>query len=373
MASHHHVEYGEQLSAVQKIPDELSELLGLQKRVKVVEKALIKIEKLVTKENISANTKLEAAMRQIEEFKLKGGSNPENVKRPHEISESENGLLTKDIVLDQISECSSYGVSKRERLNAGSQKLGSWDNADSQRFESWDAADVDGSIDLTVGKGKKEKGKKVNSEIMVEKELGVDKLEIARTFSQPRREINKTKVLERLNSDVQRLTNLQITVQDLKRKMEITEKGKKGKEGKDTVDRDTLKEQLVEAEEAIMKFFDLNGKLMKSVEDGFFSAADAKPGMDSEESGNARRRRISEQARRVSEKIGRLQLEVQKIQFVLLKLDDESEKELKAKARIAEAKRRILLRDYLYGGGRNINKKKRSAFCACVQPSTRGD
>ncbi|KAF7152867.1 hypothetical protein RHSIM_Rhsim01G0272700 [Rhododendron simsii] len=373
LASHHHVEYGEQLSADQKIPDELSELLGLQKRVKVVEKALIKIEKLVIKENISANTKLEAAMRQIEELKLKGGSNPENVKRPHEISESENGLLTKDIVLDQISECSSYGVSKRERLNAGSQKLGSWDNADSQRFESWDAADVDGSIDLTVGKGKQEKGKKVNSEIMVEKELGVDKLEIARTFSQPRREINKTKVLERLNSDVQRLTNLQITVQDLKRKMEITEKGKKGKEGKDTVDRDTLKEQLVEAEEAIMKFFDLNGKLMKSVEDGFFSAADAKPGMDSEESGNARRRRISEQARRVSEKIGRLQLEVQKIQFVLLKLDDESEKELKAKARIAEAKRRILLRDYLYGGGRNINKKKRSAFCACVQPSTRGD
>lgn len=370
MASHHQVENGEQLSADQKIPDELSELLHLQKRVKVIEKALIEIEKLVTKEHISTTTKLEAAMRQIEELKLKGGPNPENLKRPHEISESENVLLTKDIVLDQMSECSSYGVSKRERLNAGSQKLGSWDSTDSQRFESWDTADVGGSIDLTVGKGKKDKGKHVNSEIMVEKELGVDKLEIARTFSQPRREINKTKVLERLNSDVQRLTNLQITVQDLKRKIEITEMGTKGKE---TVDRDTLKEQLVEAEEAIMKFFDLNGKLMKGVEDVFFSAADAKPGMDSEESGNARRKRISEQARRVSEKIGRLQLEVQKIQFVLLKLDDESEKELKAKARIAEARRRVLLRDYLYGGGRNFNKKKRSAFCACVQPSTMGD
>lgn len=366
-ASHHHVEYVGELSADQKKPDDLSELLDLEKRVKAVEKAVIEIGRHMAQENINANAKLEAAMRQIEEQKLKGGSNPDNVKRPHEITESENGLLTKDIVLDQISECSSYGVSKRERLNAGSQKLESWDNADSQRFESWDSADVGGSIDLTVGKGKKDKGKYVNSEIMVEKELGVDKLEIARTFSS-RREINKTKVLERLNSDVQRLTNLQITVQDLKRKMEITEKGKKGK---DTVDRDTLKEQLVEAEEAIMKFFDLNGKLMKSVEDGSFSPSHAKPGIDSEESGNVRRRRIVEQARRMSEKIGRLQLEVQKIQFVLLKLDEENEKEIKAKARIADARRRILLQDYLYGGGRTVNKKKRAAFCACVQPPTR--
>lgn len=47
------------------------------------------------------------------------------------------------------------GVSKRERLNAGSQKLESWDNADSQRFESWDSADVGGASTLLLGRERK--------------------------------------------------------------------------------------------------------------------------------------------------------------------------------------------------------------------------
>ncbi|CAL5436936.1 unnamed protein product [Camellia sinensis] len=365
-------------SADQKMPDEFSELQDLQTRIKAVEKAVIEMESFVTQENINANTKLEAAMRQIEELKFKGGSNQENVRPTSEISELENGLLTKDIMLDQISECSSYGISRRECANANSHML-----------ELWDIADLDGSIDLTVGKGKKivtaptEKGFPVevvkkqrsrypNSEILIEKELGVDKLEISRTFSESRRELNKNKVLERLNSDIQKLTNLQITVQDLKRKVEISEKEKKSKAFDDS---DTLKLQLEEAEEAILKLFDLNSKLMKSIEDRSF-AVDGKPAMDSEESGSIsnRRRKISDQARKVSEKIGRLQLEVQKIQFVLLKLDDENEKESKGKMVLTDSKRRVLLSDYLYGGGvRTGHRRKKGTFCGCVRPPTRGD
>ncbi|KAL7226588.1 hypothetical protein ACSBR1_021644 [Camellia fascicularis] len=365
-------------SADQKMPDEFSELQDLQTRIKAVEKAVIEMDSFVTQENINANTKLEAAMRQIEELKFKGGSNQENVRPTSEISELENGLLTKDIMLDQISECSSYGISRRECANANSHML-----------ELWDIADLDGSIDLTVGKGKKivtaptEKGFPVevvkkqrsrypNSEILIEKELGVDKLEISRTFSESRRELNKNKVLERLNSDIQKLTNLQITVQDLKRKVEIGEKEKKSKAFDDS---DTLKLQLEEAEEAILKLFDLNSKLMKSIEDRSF-AVDGKPAMDSEESGSIsnRRRKISDHARKVSEKIGRLQLEVQKIQFVLLKLDDENEKESKGKMVLTDSKRRVLLSDYLYGGGvRTGHRRKKGAFCACVRPPTRGD
>ncbi|KAI7987260.1 Protein NETWORKED 1D [Camellia lanceoleosa] len=294
-------------SADQKMPDEISELQDLQTRIKAVEKAVIEMESFVTQENINANTKLEAAMRQIEELKFKGGSNQENVRPTSEISELENGLLTKDIMFDQISECSSYGISRRECANANSHML-----------EFWDIADLDGFIDLT------------------------------------------------------KLTILQIIVQDLKRKVEISEKEKKSKAFDDS---DTLKLQLEEAEEAILKLFDLNSKLIESIEDRSF-AVDGKPAMDSEESGSisSRRRKISDHARKVSEIIGRLQLEVQKIQFVLLKLDDENEKESKGKMVLTDSKRRVLLSDYLYGGGvRTGHRRKKGAFCACVRPPTRGD
>jgi hypothetical protein len=58
--------------------------------------------------------------------------------------------------------------------------------------------------------------------------------------------------------------------------------------------------------------------------------------VDPDESVNAKRRKISEQALRRSENIGRLQLVVQKIQFPLLKLDDK--KEIRGKTRITVRK-----------------------------------
>ncbi|KAL7200730.1 hypothetical protein ACSBR1_032625 [Camellia fascicularis] len=377
LVSDHNVESCEEVSADQKLPDAFSELQDLKNRVKAVEKAVIEMERIATQENLNANTILEAAMRQIEELTLKGGSNQEDVKSASEISELENGLLMKDIVLDQISECSSNGISRRENVKVESQMLG-----------SWDAADLDDSIDLLVWKGKKiitaptEKGtewhqveavrkrrsKHLNSGILVEKELGVDKLEISRTFSQTRREVNKGKILDRLNSDIQKLTNLQITIQDLKRKVDINGKSNKIK---DLVECDTLKGQLEEAEAAIQKLFDLNGKLMKSIDGRSFSADNSE--MKLEESGSVRRRRILEQALKISEKIGRLHLEVQKIQFVLLKLDDENEKESNGRTRIADTKRRVLLRDCLYGAVRTSRRRKKVRFCGCVQTSTRGD
>ncbi|XP_052187950.1 protein NETWORKED 1D-like [Diospyros lotus] len=375
LVSHrHHVENQEEMSPDLKLPDEFSDLHDLQTRVKGVEDAVIEMEKLLSKENLDANTKLEAAMRQIEELKLRGASKEENAKPTSEIHELENGL-TKDIMLDQISECSSYGIARRDCIDA-------------DMLESWDTADGDRSVDLTVDKGKqivtapaengtenpkfeavkKQENKYHNSEIMVEKELGVDKLEISRTFSESSREVNKSKILERLNSEVQKLTNLQITVQDLKRKVETSEKSNRSKA---IFESDTVKVQLQEAEEAILKLFDLNSRLTKSVGNGYYSA-DSKPATDSEENSSTKRR-ISEQARRASERIGRLQLEVQKLQFVLLKLDEENQKESKGKGTVTDTKRRVLLRDYLYGGVRATYRKKKSAFCACVQPPTKGD
>ncbi|ONI15264.1 hypothetical protein PRUPE_3G033900 [Prunus persica] len=246
--------------------------------------------------------------------------------KKRQISGSGNEILTKDIILDQISECSSYGISRRDTIEA-----------DGQMLELWETTDQDASIDLMVGKGQKVDAVPTDHKSLVEKELDMDKLEISKRFTEPRQEGNKRRILERLDSDVQKLTNLQITG------------------------------QLEEADEAITKLFDVNQKLMKNVEDGpLFS--DGASGVVSDESWSVRRRRLSEQAKEGSEKIGRLQLEVQKLQFLLLKLD--GEKESRGSTRITERKTRVLLRDYIYGGNRTSQKRKKAPFCACIQPPT---
>ncbi|XP_050388274.1 protein NETWORKED 1D [Argentina anserina] len=343
--------YGHQIDTVS---DGISGLQDLQRRIKAIERAMVEKES-----HLAANQDANYGDR----F---------SSKKP-EISESGNEVLTKDIILDQISECSSYGVSRREITEP-----------DAQMLELWETTDQDGSIDLMVGKSqkvatvpndqsqteaiKKHKNKHPSSESLVEKEYSIDKLEISKRFSEPRQEGNKRKILERLDSDVQKLTNLQITVEDLKKKVEITEKTKKGK----GIEFGTVKEQLDEAEEAITKLFDANNTLMKSVEDDFVSP-DQASGIVSDHSGSVSRRRLSEQAKRGSEKIGRLQLEVQKLQFLLLKID--GEKDTKGSTRIKERKTRVLLRDYLYTGTRTTTKtpkRKKAPFCACMPP-TKGD
>lgn len=372
-----HAENGQQSSEEQSdmVPGRILDIQALLVRIRAIEKAVIEKERLVMLENLSANSKLDAAMGQIEELKSgsslhrevvtgKNVNDPRLRKRTHEISEEGNEVMTKDIVLDQVSECSSYGISRRETMEA-----------DDQMLEMWETTDQDGSIDLTVGRTKKATASQTkkkhirphpSTESMVEKEVGVDKLEISKRLSRSGQEGNGRKILERLDSDLQKLTNLQITVQDLKKKVEIIEKSKKGK----GIEYDSVKEQLEESEEAIMKLFDVNRKLTKAVENEALYF-DEKSAVTPDESGSVRRRKISEQARKGSDKIGRLLLEVQKLQFLLLKLDEENKS--KGKTKITERSKRVLLRDYLYGGTRMNQTRKKAHFCSCVQPPTKGD
>ncbi|GLU07584.1 hypothetical protein SLE2022_245390 [Rubroshorea leprosula] len=372
------------------VPDSFSDMRYIKFRIKSIEKALMEMEKFAMLERRNANSRPEAVMRQIEELRSGNHSGGESIRaKKHmnakredghflgkmqkptpEISEESNDVMTKDIMLDQVSDCSSYGLSRRDTLEI-----------DDQMLELWETANRNGSIDLKVGKARKgvtmptdhhniepvkqRKGKNLSTESLV-KELGVDKLEIPKRYVEPDQEVSRRKILERLDSDAQKLTNLQITVQDLKRTVEITGKAKKEK----GLELDTVKGQLEEAEGDIMTLFDINRKLVSHVEDGSLSF-DGKSTTESDGNRSLRRRTISEQARRVSEKIGRLQLEVQKLQFLLLKLDDE--KESRGRTRITERKTRVLLRDYLYGGRRTIQKKKKTPFCSCVQPPTTGD
>ncbi|XP_057800951.1 protein NETWORKED 1D [Salvia miltiorrhiza] len=351
-----------------KVSKPVSDLRDLRVRLQAVVKAAVEIKELMAQENIDLHSKLDQSMRQIELLQSESGKHRRSRRPTSEITVEDSALLTKDIVLDQVSD-GSYRYSKKEAADV-----------DNQIVELWEAAEPDGTVGLTIGKSsktippstttsdfhrskstRKQKGGFGASSDALDEDLSVDKLEISKRSTDSFQEGNKRKVLERLDSDVQKLANLQITVQDLKRKLEVTEKGKRGKA---VIECETLKRQLDEAEMSVMKLFDLNGRLMKSIDDRSFP--DSKSSFDFEGEEGARRRRVSEQARRMSEKIGRIQLEVQKLQFVLLKLDDEKDRVSK----MSETKRRILLRDYLYGAGRGGQRRKKGHFCACVQPST---
>ncbi|CAO2826502.1 unnamed protein product [Amaranthus hypochondriacus] len=303
----------------------------------------------------------------------------------------------KDIMLDQVSDCSSYGKNRKI--------IGS----DDQILELWETMDQAGNIDLTVGKSntqlpivpskysqlesvRENRSGRPSIESMVEKELRVDDQRLhskrflnsefegtkkkalerddqelmSKRFQNPELEDNKRKTLERLASDVQKLTNLQITVQDLKEKLKTESFSNKGK----GIECDGVEDQILESENTILKLFEYSAKLMKNIENSSTASSfDGSVTADSSEGGSVKRRRCLEQARRISEKIGRLQLEVQKLQFSLMKIDNT--KVSKVGTRVSST--RVLLRDFLSSGSRTPRRRKKSHFCGCVQPHTRGD
>ncbi|XP_047175149.1 protein NETWORKED 1D-like [Vigna umbellata] len=346
-------------------PDALPGFHDMQRRINAI---------AVVVKQLNESFKLKNETREIQELKSGITQASKHVTQDQgKSSVTEIEVLPKDIMLDQISECSSYGISRRREIL----------EADDQMLELWETEDKDGSIGKQIektqrmaseaagnqqrGTTKEPKNKYPSKDFLVEKELSVDKLEISRRLTVQRDEENQSKILERLDSDAQKLTNLQITVQDLMKKVEVNEKNTKGK----GVEFDEVKGQLEASQETITKLFDTNKKLVKNVEEGTLSSAGKSAG-ESEESGSVSRRRVSDQARRESEKIGQLHFEVQRLQFLLLKLGDG--KESKEKTKTSDRSPRVLLRDYLYGGTRSNNqKKKKLPFCSCMRPPTKGD
>ncbi|KAF8010815.1 hypothetical protein BT93_J1462 [Corymbia citriodora subsp. variegata] len=362
------------------VPDCFSAMQDLQLRIKVIGETLLKAEEPTVLENLSLNAKLEEleptrSRKHVprKKEKEKRGDGPDNDLKIHkatlQMSVTENELLTKDIMLDQISKHLPYGARRTDSIEAEDRML-----------ELWETSDSSGIIDLKVGKAHKnfdmpndyyfveadkdQRSCNPSGESPDEKDLSVDKLEIPESLTEPRRARIKRKILERLNTNAQKLTNLQITVQDLRRKVENTEKNRMDK----GIEYINVMEQLEEAQSTINKLLDSNNKLIRNAERRL-SSCDSKSTRDADDRGCARRL-ISEQARRGSEKIGKLQLEVQKIQFLLLKMDDE--KECRTRTRVVDRKTRVLLRDYLISGRpRNPQSKKKSAFCCVQLPSKR--
>ncbi|OIW05003.1 hypothetical protein TanjilG_06415 [Lupinus angustifolius] len=357
LANPQYTEGGPQTSENQNAtaPDALPNLQDMWKRINAIEMAV---------KQMSESSKPKDEMREIQV--LKSGTSQTNIQVSKHVTQMDEAkvhqgrpsaeLKPKDIMLDQMTECSSYGISMRGILES-----------DDRILELWETADKDRSIGLKVGKIQTQKTATAYGSYHVEKEkFGVDKLVIPRrrlaTQTHHEEDGNKRKVLERLDYDAQKLTNLEITVQDLMTKVEISEESSTMRKG---IEYDSVKDELEAAKETITKLFDTNHKLMRKVESV----------TDSDENGSMSRRRILEQAQRGSEKIRRLQLEVQRLQFLLLKLNDE--RKGKGKTMVDDQNSSVLLRDYLYEGTRvsyqKRKKKKKGHFCACMQPPTKGD
>ncbi|KAJ6817704.1 protein NETWORKED 1D-like isoform X1 [Iris pallida] len=170
----------------------------------------------------------------------------------------------------------------------------------------------------------------------------------------------------RLSFDGERLSVLQMSVKELKRKMETSSLN----ESPRSVEFEKIKAQLKEGEKTILNLINKNNRLIKKAE--VFSASSRSLASEQDDefgniSGRRSERKVSERARRGSEKIARLELELQKIQYIMLKLKEEDDFK---RARAAERKTRVLLRDYLYGR-KDSPRRKKVHCCACTRPKTK--
>ncbi|KAI3966792.1 hypothetical protein MKW92_028390 [Papaver armeniacum] len=393
----------EELSGDHSLPvsDGVPDLLNLQTRVKAVEKTLIEMKRLMQQGSVNADILLDTGIREKEKPKSRSNSfrlrevktgkavvvEPKEVehrddlrkintrKAELEISDgAKNAIIVKDIPLDQVASSSSYdrGQNPYTLSRRRSSRI------DAQTMEIWDGVENDRSINLTVsksgkgasptreiGRSNRHQGSNSSRSIQEDKDMVVDKVEVFKRVSSAHEEGNKQKVLERLTSDSLKLSNLQVTVQDLKKTVEQTPKVRRA----DNFEYDMVEGQLQEVGEAITQLLDINSKLRKNLVETFPVTRDGRTVLESEESGNVRRRKVSVEAQRVYEKIGRLELEVQRMQFVLMKLDDEHG--TKGTSSAPDRRKRILLRDYLYGDRRSSNRRrKRDRFCGCMKPAT---
>ncbi|KAG8370252.1 hypothetical protein BUALT_Bualt14G0097600 [Buddleja alternifolia] len=361
-------------TSTSEILEEDQSLLSLQNlhaRIKAVGKMMEGVNKPASQRRRSSNsskTKQESTVVATEQLKPRrflGRDN--NKKKAHANEETPklqkiktkatevwNGMRMKDIPLDQISNLKKGNVGRADQM-----------------LELWEIGE-DGKRIQTIGESLRTSSKMTKKDIIydefqnvnrnssppstdsdMEKELGVDMLEVSTKLSEANKEVNKRRLLERLTSDAQKLENLQTNLEILNTKLETNKKSKKGK----NVDFETVQEQLVEAEETIVDLVDMNGQLVRKLQECPSPEGRVSP----------RRRKVVEQARKGSERIGRLQLELQKLQFIVMKMEDE--KKNKGRIKFFRSKS-VVLRDYIYNGKRNSPTRKKGPTCGCFRPST---
>lgn len=317
----------------------VSDLQKMQDRIEAVEKAVREeMGRVGMEKSQDALVNLENDSPEREEFhkeKIVVGNDISNDQKPTEskceIPPSQTGQLMKDIPLDQASDSLLNEISSRDEERPNNQMLeDAWKNSLNP-----------------------------SSELEIEKELGIDKVSASRELGKER---SKKKILDRLASDAQKLTGLQASVQDMRRKAELKKSKRSHK-----VKYETVKRQLEEVEESVMHLMVMNDHLVKDI-DVNLSSLDQTDEVEMEDIESVREQKIREQAKKESEKIGRLQFEVQNINYILLKMEDE--KKGKGKSRFSRSSTGIILKDFIYIGSRNGERqKKKACFCGCRRPN----
>ncbi|GAA0158919.1 hypothetical protein LIER_15826 [Lithospermum erythrorhizon] len=366
----------------------IQDLKRLQTTIKAIEKVVLQEMQHMSWESPKSRKSIpEDATNEIEELSYYERNKKQSGKSSHEKEHSENVkprkarlrasdcIQMKDIPLDRNSSKSKYRVRRRNNLEAG--------RSDDQMLELWETSED--SVVKSFGKparkstetkqvydqitNLKQRSRHPSAELEMEKELGIDKLTIVTSPPGSNQEGNNRKILERLASDAEKLADLQIIVQGLRRKLNTNKKTTKSKD----FDFETVKEQLLEVEETVVQMADLNGQLMKTTEEGSPFSVRKTSGELKDTLISIRLKKISDQARKGSEKIGRLQLEVQKIRYMLLKLEDD--KKTKGSSRFSRSKTTIILRDFIYNRKkRGSGKRKKSRLCGCFsRPSSSRD
>ncbi|KAK7391070.1 hypothetical protein VNO78_19407 [Psophocarpus tetragonolobus] len=364
------------------IPDGVSDLLCMKARIRAVEKSMVEeIERHVKEENLTTKANpgglIKVPNMEVSPYKENCNGKEDKVLKDNSTrdlnswrTKPENGSLMKDIPLDHISDTPASKSSRRENSGTDDQMLELWETAEQDCYDNPMVSEAlkQNSVpteDVITYHQSDNSGKFQNtsSELDVEKELGVDRLQLSRSIKERTQDGKRKKILERLASDSQKLAILNTTVQDLKQKMETKKRSKKG----DDTEYETVKRQIEEVEGAVVKLVDTNDQLTKDLEESAPSL-NRLTNVELEKSKHIQRKRVTEQARKGSEQIGRLQFEVQNIQYTLLKLADEKSK---GKSRFT-GKTVVLLRDFIHSGKRS-SKKRNKGFCGCSKPSTKED
>lgn len=316
------------------------ELQKLHRTIKALQKVVTGTGVVLEQERLHFNSNLRDARKQIEVLKVKDILDSD-------ASDANYERIMKDIQLELVQTPSRRAASQHRRRKKTSPM-----HSDDKMLALWSVGRVSSGshrndVDLRPPQSEAPVNDRVkkrhSSEPVVTKDLSVDKQELV-TTTEPHREWKK-KVIDRLSSEAQRLSDLRSIVQELRASVESTADN----------ELEDVKAQMVDAEAAIAELIEANGKLQKKAEE-FTSAADGDGDVDLR---SRSQRKILERARKTSEKAARLELELQRFQHALLKHEEERAARRAAKTTTVQVQRRsrVQLVEYLYGRRRGDSRR----------------
>uniref|UniRef100_A0A0D9VWN3 NAB domain-containing protein n=1 Tax=Leersia perrieri TaxID=77586 RepID=A0A0D9VWN3_9ORYZ len=336
-------------NAVRTVKD--MELQKLHGTIKALQKVVTDTAVLLEQERLDFNANLQEARKQIEVLKLKEILDDDLIEMNYEqmLKEIQHDLIQ----ISSGGKTGSHGQADKTVAQVDNKML------DYHGIIGASSSHIHDDMRPPQSESfERNNCKRPPSELMVVKELSIDKQELPRsTSTEPHKEW-KNKVVERLASDAQRLNALQSSIQELKTNTEASE----------GLELESVRYQIREAEGFIMQLIDSNSKLSKKAEE--FTSEDVLDG-DNIDLRSRHQRKIMERARKMAEKIGRLEVEMQKVQEALLKYEEEQISTRTSKT--TQRRSKVQLVDFLYGRRRDSRKQQRCSPCGCMRAKTMDD